>query len=105
MKKWLIEHPYFSTSIIFLIIMVIGWHVLFWPKSYFGFLLLLYFIVTLGIRLDDISKKIGDGLERSSSAYVPRDTIVNQLNDIRSTLRSVDATLKQLAENTKKEAP
>lgn len=105
MKKWLIEHPYFSTSMIFLIIMIIGWQVLYWPKSYFGFLLLVYFIVTLGIRLDDISKKIGCGLERSSSAYFPGDTIVNQLNDIRSTLRSVDATLKQLAENTKKEDP
>lgn len=103
MKKWFVEHPYFSTSIIFLIIMIIGWQILYWPKSYFGFLLLVYFIVTLGIRLDDISKKIGSGLERSSSESVPRDTLVNQLNDIRVTLRSVDATLKQLVENTKKE--
>lgn len=105
MKKWFVEHPYFSTSIIFLIIMIIGWQILYWPKSYFGFLLLVYFIVTLGIRLDDISKKIGSSLERSSSDFVPRDTIVNQLNDIRLTLRSVDATLKQLVENSKKEDP
>ena len=105
MKKWFVEHPYFSTSIIFLIIMIIGWQILYWPKSYFGFLLLVYFIVTLGIRLDDISKKIGSGLERSSSDFVPRDTIVNQLNDIRLTLRSMDATLKQLVENSKKEDP
>ena len=105
MKKWFVEHPYFSTSIIFLIIMIIGWQILYWPKSYFGFLLLVYFIVTLGIRLDDISKKIGSGLERSSSDFVPRDTIVNQLNDIRLTLRSLDATLKQLVENSKKEDP
>ena len=105
MKKWLAEHPYFSTSVIFLIILIIGWQVLYWPKSYFGFLLLLYFIVTLGIRLDDISKKIGSGQEKSSSAYIPKDTIVNQLNDIRSTLRSVDATLKQLAQNSNKEDP
>ena len=105
MKKWIVEHPYFSTSIVFLIILIIGWRVLYWPKSYFGFLLLLYFIVTLGIRLDDISKKIGSGPERSSSTYVSKDTLASQLNDIRLTLRSVDATLKQLAENTKKRTP
>jgi hypothetical protein len=105
MKKWLIEHPYFSTSVIFLIILIIGWQVLYWPKSYFGFLLLLYFIVTLGIRLDDISKKIGSDLEKSFSAHVPKDTIANQLSDIRSTLRSVDITLKQLAQNSNKEDP
>ena len=64
MKKWMTDRPYFVTSAIFFIIMVIGWQLLFWQAEDFTFLLLLYFIVTLGIRLDDISRKIGNGAGR-----------------------------------------
>ena len=65
MKKWITDHPYFCTSIIFLIIIVIGWQVLFWRAENYMFLLLLYFIVTLGIRLDDISRKMGSGSDQN----------------------------------------
>jgi len=96
MKNWITEHPYFCTSIIFLIVMVVGWQVLYWRAENFMFLLLLYFIVTLGIRLDDISRKIGSGVERAESGFKERESIISQLHDIKITLLRLNATLNKL---------
>ena len=96
MKNWITEHPYFCTSIIFLIIMVVGWHVLYWRAENFMFLLLLYFIVTLGIRLDDISRKIGSGVERAESGFKEKESIISQLHDIKITLLRLNTTLNKL---------
>ncbi len=107
MRKWIADHPYFVTSAIFFVIMLFGWQVLYWRQESFGFLLLLYFIVTLGIRLDDISRKIGNtpGL-RASSGIGEKETITDQLNDIRASLVLLNATLSKLIEATeKKESP
>jgi hypothetical protein len=104
MKKWIIDRPYIFTSIIFLIIMIFGWRFLYWQEENFAFLLLLYFIVTLGIRLDDISRKIGGGAVRLPHSSGEKDTIVRQLNDIRVSLLALNATLnKFLKETGKKE--
>ena len=96
MKNWITEHPYFCTSIIFLIVMVVGWQVLYWRADNFMFLLLLYFIVTLGIRLDDISRKIGSGVERAESGFKERESIISQLHDIKITLMRLNTTLNKL---------
>ena len=96
MKNWITEHPYFCTSIIFLIVMVVGWQVLYWRAENFMFLLLLYFIVTLGIRLDDISRKIGSGVERAESGFKERESIISQLHDIKITLMRLNTTLNKL---------
>ena len=96
MKNWITEHPYFCTSIIFLIVMVVGWQVLYWRAENFMFLLLLYFIVTLGIRLDDISRKIGSGVERAESGFKERESIISQLHDIKITLLRLNTTLNKL---------
>ena len=103
MKKWITGHPYFFTSLIFLIIIIIGWQVLYWQEENFTFLLLLYFIVTLGIRLDDISRKIGKGTGGSSSGSGEKETLASQLNDIKISLLAVNMTLNRLLEETKKE--
>lgn len=95
MKKWISDHPYFCTSIVFLIIMILGWRVLYWRANNFTFLLLLYFIVTLGIRLDDISRKIG-GVAGSGE----KDNLLSQLNDIKRSLKAVNASLEKLVEKT-----
>jgi len=105
MKKWLNNHPYFLTSAIFLVIIVVGWKVLYWRWENFAFLLLLFFIVTLGIRLDDISKKIGSGENTGSSNSSERENILGQLHDIKLSLRSINVTLKKLLEKTEKENP
>jgi hypothetical protein len=96
MKKWITDRPYLVTSAIFLVIMIIGWQVLYWQAEDFTFLLLLYFIVTLGIRLDDISRKIGSGAGQSQAGAADRDSIVGQLNDIKASLGAISATLNKL---------
>jgi hypothetical protein len=102
MKKWIIDRPYIFTSIIFLIVMIFGWRFLYWQEENFAFLLLLYFIVTLGIRLDDISRKIGGGAVQLPHSSSEKDTIVRQLNDIRVSLVTLNATLNKLLKETEK---
>jgi len=96
MKKWIIDRPYTFTSIIFLIVMIFGWRVLYWQEENFAFLLLLYFIVTLGIRLDDISRKIGGGSVKLPHSNGEKETLVQQLNDIRISLLAINGALNKL---------
>lgn len=103
MKKWITDYPYFWTSIIFLVIMIIGWQVLYWHAENFAFLLLLYFIVTLGIRLDDISRKLGGGVGNPRAGSGENENLISQLNDIKLSIRALNATLKKMMEKTEKE--
>ena len=96
MKKWIIDRPYLFTSIIFLIIMIFGWRFLYWQEENFAFLLLLYFIVTIGIRLDDISRKIGSGTGKQPYGSRDGETVVRQLNDIRISLLAINSTLHKI---------
>ena len=96
MKKWIIDRPYVFTSIIFLMVMIFGWRILYWQEENFAFLLLLYFIVTLGIRLDDISRKIGGGSVKLPHSSGEKETVVRQLNEIRISLLAINTTLNKL---------
>ncbi len=96
MTKWITDRPYLVTSAIFLIIMIIGWQVLYWQAEDFTFLLLLYFIVTLGIRMDDISRKIGGGAGKLSAGSVDQESVISQLNDIKASLGNINVTLNKL---------
>ena len=101
-KKWILDHPYFLTSAVFLIILFLGWRVMYWRKETFAFVLLLYFIVTLGIRLDDISRKIGI---RATNNPNSNTSLMHQLNDIKRILLAVNATLNRILENSEKKDP
>lgn len=103
MKNWITDHPYFCTSIVFLIIMIVGWQVLYWNADNFMFLLLLFFIVTLGIRLDDISRKIGRGAERPEAGLKEKENIISQLHDIKITLLRLNTTLNKLLQTAERE--
>jgi hypothetical protein len=97
MKKWITSHPYFVTSIVFFIIMLIGWRMLYWREESFGFLLLIYFIVTLAIRLDDISRKLGSSTGGQPPPGISNeDNIIGQLNAIRASLLVLNSTLNKL---------
>ena len=102
MKKWITDRPYLVTSAIFLIIMIIGWQILYWQAEDFTFLLLLYFIVTLGIRLDDIARKIGGGVGNPNAGSADQDSIISQLNDIKASLTAINTTLNKLLEEKKR---
>jgi hypothetical protein len=102
MKKWIIDRPYIFTSVIFLIVIIFGWRFLYWQEENFAFLLLLYFIVTLGIRLDDISRKIGGGAVKLPHSSEEKDTLVRQLSDIRVSLLAINSTLNKLLKTMEK---
>ena len=102
MKNWISDHPYFWTSLIFLVVILVGWQMLYWRAETYMFVLLLYFIVTLGIRLDDISRKIGGGAANPHSAAAERENLIGQLNDIKVSIRALNATLNKLVEKTDK---
>ena len=102
-KKWTVNHPYFLTSVVFLVILYVGWRVLYWREENFAFILLLYFMVTLGIRLDDISRKIGTRTGAASNNPDDRETLMNQLNDIKFSLLNINATLNRILEKSDKE--
>ena len=101
-KKWVIDHPYFLTSAVFLVILYVGWRVLYWREENFAFILLLYFIVTLGIRLDDISRKIGTRTATAANNPGSKASLADQLNDIKHALLAVNATLNRILEKTEK---
>jgi cytochrome b561 len=104
-KQWIVDHPYFLTSAVFLAILFVGWRVLYWREENFAFILLLYFIVTLGIRLDDISRKIGT--RTSTPTHNPENeaSLMHQLNDIKHALLAMNATLNRILEKNEKKDP
>ena len=103
MKKWITDHPYFFVSAIFLAILFIGRQFLYWQEDKFAFLPLLYMIVILGIRMDDISKKIGRGIGKFSQDHGEKETISSQLKEIKSSLLTLNAALDKLLKDTEKE--
>ena len=104
-KKWIIDHPYFLTSAVFLVILFVGWRVLYWREENFAFILLLYFIVTLGIRLDDISRKIGSRVTGAIKNPNSNASLMQELNDIKRVLLSINTILNKILEKTEKKEP
>lgn len=96
MKKLLSEHPYAVVSAVFLVLLVFGFLYLDWRKDDFMFMLLLYFIVTLSIRLDDISRQIGSDRQTASDRD---ETVLSTLREIRSALRESNLRLKGIQDS------
>lgn len=101
-KKWVVDRPYFFTSAVFLVVLLVGWQVLHWHEENFAFMLLLYFIVTLGIRLDDISRKIGTRTSSISNNPDRQESLMHQLNEIKEALLAINAALERILEKTEK---
>ena len=101
-KQWIVDHPYFLTSAVFLAILFVGWRVLYWREENFAFILLLYFIVTLGIRLDDISRKIGTRTSTTTNNPDNKESLMHQLYDIKHALLVMNATLNRILEKNEK---
>ena len=98
MKKFLSEHPYAITSAIFLALLVFGFMVLNWRKDDFMFMLLLYFIITLSIRLDDISRQLGSGPQTD-------ENVLSALQDIRLALKETNQRLHDIQNSLDQSPP
>jgi len=101
------KKPYLLTSLFFIVVFAAGVVFLEWAEITFAFLVLLYFITIIGIRLDDISKQmgkmnhrlyrilngkaeVGEGMDRRAGA--------GPLSDVESSLMSINRTLNQILE-------
>jgi hypothetical protein len=94
-QHWTQRHPYTLTGLLFLAMLLLGWTALGWGERQLGFLLLIYFIVTLGIRLDEISRTLGSSSNLPAAAGDP-ETLMAQLQEIRSLLGQIQAALERL---------
>lgn len=90
MGNWFAKHPYTITSGVFIGILLFGWRGLGWGERQLGFALLLYLMVTLGVRLDEISRSLGG---KSDPAPGDRESVVGQLREIRTLLQRIEAKL------------
>lgn len=95
-NQWVSRHPYTTASAIFLTLVVFGWLALDWGERQLGFLLLLYFIMTLGIRLDEISRAISGSGGNPRPADKEPESLAEQLREIRLHLHRIQARLDQL---------
>ena len=93
LSQWAARHPYFITSALFLVLIVFGFIHLDWRKDDYMFLLLLYFIVTLGIRLDDIARQIGYGRQTTPET---EENLLTALHEMRGLLRETNYRLKAI---------
>lgn len=93
LARWLQGHPYTLTGLLFLAMVLVGWRELGWGERQLGFLLLIYFIVALGIRLDEITRSLGGHGRRPRPPDGERDTVLACLEDIRDLLQRLEAKL------------
>ena len=90
MGNWFARHPYTITGGVFIGVLLFGWRGLGWGERQLGFVLLLYFMVTLGIRLDEIARSLGGKLDRAAA---DPGSVAAQLHEIRALLRRIEAKL------------
>jgi hypothetical protein len=103
--QWCSRHPYTVTSLVFLGVILFGWRVLGWGERHLGFVLLLYFIVTLGVRLDEITRTLGSQSGNPHERIGDSDTIMVLLRDIKELLRRIDSKLQRPESDDDREQP
>lgn len=95
-KQWTQRHPYTLTGILFMAMVLFGWRELGWGERQLGFMLLIYFIVTLGIRLDEIARAIGGGGPDIRAASGEPADLCTHLQDIKVLLAEIQSQLSRL---------
>ena len=95
-RQWMTDRPYAVAGFIFLGLAIIGVRVLGWWQDELKLLLLIYVLVVLGIRLDEISRKLGT-LESAVSPDAPETgTILAKLDEIAHSLKVLNHHLAKL---------
>ncbi len=96
-QHWTQRHPYTLTGLLFLAMVLLGWTKLGWGERQLGFLLLIYFIVALGIRLDEITRTLGGDPGNPRARAGDPDSVVAHLREIKELLRRIDSKLQRPA--------
>ena len=104
MKNFLALHPYTLPSGIFIVILAFGFLYLDWRRDDYAFALLLYFIVTLGIRLDDISRQLGIGHGSPASIADNSDRVIRLMQQIQRKLADTNQKLSEIQAALNREA-
>ncbi|MEJ5357496.1 MAG: hypothetical protein WHT06_02375 [Desulfobacterales bacterium] len=91
--RWLARHPYTVTSLVFFGAILMGWLGLGWGERQLAFVVLLYFIVAIGVRLDEIFRAIGGPSAQPAPPSADPETILSQLREIRELLRRIEEKL------------
>jgi len=92
------KNPYSLTTAIFVIIAIAGAWFLNWRDENFAFILMLYFIVTLGIKLDEIAGQIGNPGQDRKHPVEKNANIMEQLTRINDSLDSLNRALDNIIE-------
>ena len=96
MIKLIKNHPYTVTSLVFLAVIIAGAILLDWHEDHFAYLLLLYFIITIGIRLDEVVgrlNRLAGSAEETDSAG---DTPAAQLAQVQILLKKIHQELRDI---------
>jgi hypothetical protein len=89
-RRWFTRNPYTTISLVLLAVLFFGWRVLGWDEREFGFMLLIYFIITIGVRLDEISRTLGGSEKRSEPGETEEpETVLSNLKDIKILLAKI----------------
>jgi hypothetical protein len=104
MKKFLTSHPYTVTSSVFIIIVAFGFLYLDWRRDEYAFALLLYFIVTLGVRLDDISRQLGIGHTNPATLADHSDRVIHLMQEIQRALAETNQKLAEIQATMERKA-
>ena len=104
---WIGNRPYVIAGLIFLALAVIGVRMFGWWKEELGLLLILYVIAIVGIRLDEISRKLGNGTAGTNPKRGEAATILAKLDEISHSLKVLNHYLAKLTapKNTRPRPP
>jgi len=94
MKRFILNHPYAFTSAVFLVLALAGVGALHWRRDELMFILLLYFIATTAIRLDDIARQIGSPPQSSQTVVSAMVALKEELVRANRTLEAILAHLE-----------
>lgn len=96
MKNWLTEHPYAIANVAFVLVAVFGRKFLVWGPTDYAFLLMLYLVVIIGIRLDDIRKQLT--IAKTSH---PETQLLKKLDTAQASLEELNRKVEGILERLK----
>lgn len=100
MKHWVTDNAYTITAAVFVGVFLFGTFILDWGREDYAFGLLLFLIVTLGIRLDEISRAIGTAHPTEPNNPSPDENLLIIVKDMKVELKRIrkqlDALLAEL---------